>query len=48
MDICLVLDFPQVGEGYVKKGESYWCLETFSDSEWQKTTESQRQEDSMR
>ena len=32
MDYCLVLDFPQGGEGYVKKGESYWCLETFSDS----------------
>ena len=28
------LEFPQAGEGYVKKGESYWCLETFSDSDW--------------
>ena len=27
---CLVVDFPQAGEGYVKKGGSYWCLETFS------------------
>ena len=31
---CLVLELPQAGEGYVKKGESYWCLETFSGSEW--------------
>ena len=25
MDYCLVLELPQAGEGYVKKGESYWC-----------------------
>ena len=29
MDCCLVVEFPQAGEGYAKKGESYWCLETF-------------------
>ena len=34
MDYCLVLEYPQAGEGYVKKGESHWCLETFSDSDW--------------
>ena len=34
MDHCLVVEFPQAGEGCVKKGESYWCLETFSDSGW--------------
>ena len=34
MDSCLVLEFAQEGEGYVKKGESYWCLETFSHSDW--------------
>ena len=33
MDYCPVLEFPQAGEGYVKKGESCWRLETFSDSE---------------
>jgi len=26
--------FPQGGEGYVKKGESYWCLGTLLDSDW--------------
>ena len=26
--------FSTRGEGYIKKGESYWCLETFSDSDW--------------
>ena len=46
MEYCLVPDFPQAGEGYVKKGESYWCLETFTDSFC--STESQHQEDSMR
>ena len=35
---CLVVEFPQAGEGYVKKGERYWCLETFS------AIESQRQD----
>ena len=34
MDYCLVLEFPQAGEGYVKKGASFWCLETFSGSDW--------------
>ena len=34
MDYCLAVEFPQAGEGYVKEGESYWCLETFSDSDW--------------
>ena len=24
MDYCLALEFPQAGEGYVKKGESFW------------------------
>ena len=43
-DYCLVVVFPQAGEGYVKKGEHYWCLETFSDS---RAIKSQHQEDSM-
>ena len=34
MDYCLALEFPEEGEGNVKKGERYWCLETFSDSDW--------------
>ena len=34
MDYCLAVEFPQAGEGYVKKGESSWRLETFSDSDW--------------
>ena len=34
MDYCLVVEFPQAGEGYVKKSIHYWCLETFSDSDW--------------
>ena len=33
LDYCLVLEFPQAGEDYVKKGESDWCLETFPDSD---------------
>ena len=33
-DYCLVAEFPQAGEGYVNKGAHYWCLETFSDSDW--------------
>ena len=27
MDHYLVLESPEAGEGYVKKGENYWCLE---------------------
>ena len=34
MDYCLILECPQAGEGYAKKGESYWRLGTFSDSDW--------------
>ena len=34
MDYCLALEFQQEGEGYVKGGESYWCLGTFSDPDW--------------
>ena len=34
MDYCLALKVPQAVEGYVKKGESDWCLETFSDADW--------------
>ena len=34
MEYGLVLEFPQGGEGYAKKGESCLCLETFSISDW--------------
>ena len=43
MGYCLVVELSQAGEGYVKKGERYWCLETLET----KATESQHQEDSM-
>ena len=29
----LEVEFPQAGEGYVKTGDHYCCLETFSDSD---------------
>ena len=38
IEYCLVGEHPQAGEGYVKKGESYWCLETFPDSDWSGNT----------
>ena len=46
----LVVEFPQAGGRYVKKSAHYWCLETFSASDWRgtKATESQHQEESMR
>ena len=34
MDYCLALEFAQAGEGCVKKGESYWRLEAFLESDW--------------
>ena len=47
IDCCLLVEFLQGGEGYVKKGESYWRLETFSGSDWEaRATESQHQEGS--
>ena len=34
MDYCLVVELPQTGGEHAKKSEHYWCLETFSDSDW--------------
>ena len=33
MDYCLVVTFPQAGEGYVEKSEHYWRPEAFSGSD---------------
>ena len=42
MDYCLVVEFPQAGEGYVKKDVHYWCLKTFSDSDWSRNKSQRR------